>query len=108
EVAEIIKASQYPGRDFDINVEIFEGFDFKTDAIRLRTILRNLLSNAFKYHNPEAAMPSISLSIRVDPTHCAIQLRDNGIGIEHQFKNRIYEMFFRATDRSNGTGLGLY
>jgi PAS domain S-box-containing protein len=108
EVADIIKASQYPDLNFDINVEIFEGYDFRTDAIRLRTVLRNLLSNAFKYHNPEVEKPKISLSIRVDPTHCAIQLRDNGIGIEHQFKNRVYEMFFRATDRSTGTGLGLY
>jgi signal transduction histidine kinase len=37
-----------------------------------------------------------------------LKIRDNGIGIQKKHLNRIFEMFFRATNRSQGSGLGLY
>src|SRR4029079_19720761 len=58
--------------------------------------------------SPEVAEPFIHLIIRVRPSHCAILLRDNGIGIHQDFKKNVYGMFFRATERSSGSGLGLY
>jgi len=67
-----------------------------------------LISNAFKYYNPEVSTPFIHLTVRVAPTHCAILLKDNGIGIHQAFKNKVFNMFFRATERSAGSGLGLY
>jgi PAS domain S-box-containing protein len=108
EAEEIITLLRNPNRPIDVSVDVWQAHDFKTDPVRLRAILRNLLSNAFKYFNPETAQPFIQLSIRVRPSHCAILLRDNGIGIHPDFKQRVYGMFFRATERSSGSGLGLY
>ncbi len=39
---------------------------------------------------------------------CDIEVSDNGIGVESALVPRIFEMFFRASDRSDGSGLGLY
>lgn len=91
-----------------ISVSVSQESDFITDPIRMRTILRNLISNSFKYYNPDALEPFVDLSIRANASHCAILLKDNGIGIHPQFKNKVYNMFFRATERSEGSGLGLY
>ncbi len=108
EVNSIMNLLKNPDQSVDVTVEVSQKSDFKTDPVRMRTILRNLLSNAFKYFNPEASVPYIHLTIRVSNSHCAILLKDNGIGIHQSFKNKVYEMFFRATDRSAGSGLGLY
>ncbi|HMI66196.1 MAG TPA: ATP-binding protein, partial [Cyclobacteriaceae bacterium] len=108
EVNSISKLLKNPDQDFKITAEVSQPCDFKTDPIRMRTILRNLISNAFKYYNPEVSTPFIHLTVRVAPTHCAILLKDNGIGIHQAFKNKVFNMFFRATERSAGSGLGLY
>jgi signal transduction histidine kinase len=93
---------------FKITTTITQHNDFKTDPIRIRTILRNVLSNSFKYFNPVVAEPCVDLNICVTATHCDIRVTDNGIGINPTLKSRVFDMFFRATERSTGTGLGLY
>jgi len=108
EINSILTLLKHPDQKININVEVTQSIDFKSDPVRVRTILRNLLSNSFKYCSPETPAPFIHINVRVRPTHCAILLRDNGIGIHPNFKSRIYEMFFRATERSAGSGLGLY
>ena len=37
-----------------------------------------------------------------------IEIKDNGRGIAKEFQSKIFDMFFRATDDSSGSGLGLY
>lgn len=91
-----------------INIEIIQSADFRTDPTRMRTILRNLISNSLLYYNPSIANPFMKLFVRVEATHCAIHLQDNGIGIKPELKNRVYDMFFRASERSTSHGLGLY
>lgn len=108
EVDSMLKLLQNPDQPFKVTADISQPCDFETDPVRMRTILRNLLSNAFKYYNPEVALPFIHLNIRIGVSHCAILLKDNGIGIHQNFKNKVFDMFFRATERSAGSGLGLY
>lgn len=108
EVQSILKLLKNPNQSFKVTADVSQQSNFKTDPVRMRAILRNLISNAFKYYNPEVLVPSIHLNIRVGQTHCAILLKDNGIGIHQKFKNKVYDMFFRATERSAGSGLGLY
>ena len=40
--------------------------------------------------------------------HVNLEVEDNGQGIDPQFKDRIFDMYFRGNDRSKGNGLGLY
>jgi signal transduction histidine kinase len=92
----------------EININIQEMPGFRTDAFRLRTILRNLISNSLTYHDPGMSDPVIDLLVSITSTHCHIQLKDNGTGINPGLQSRVFEMFFRGSEQSKGTGLGLY
>jgi signal transduction histidine kinase len=82
--------------------------EFATDSVRFRTIVRNLISNALKYHNPHIDTPFLKILIQNNVDHAVISVADNGIGIEDAHLYKIFGMFFRATEKSKGTGLGLY
>jgi PAS domain S-box-containing protein len=81
---------------------------FRGDKLRIDIILRNLVANAIKYYNPRNAPSYINIDIEVKDKVCSITLTDNGIGIRPEFMSKIFEMFFRATENSTGSGLGLY
>ncbi len=80
---------------------------FFSDADRLLIILRNLMSNAFQYYD-RWKNPYLLIDVDVNEHLAIIRLEDNGIGIKESFTNRVFDMFFRASDKSNGAGLGLY
>jgi signal transduction histidine kinase len=79
-----------------------------TDAYRLSVIINNLVSNAIKYRDVSKSKNAISIDTQVSDTTLSITFRDNGIGIADDYISKIFDMFFRATDRSEGAGLGLY
>jgi PAS domain S-box-containing protein len=80
---------------------------FTGDPIRTGIILSNVISNAFKYYNP-AVKSYIHVSYQVDPLRATITIKDNGIGIRKEFTGKIFNMFYRATELSQGSGLGMY
>jgi PAS domain S-box-containing protein len=81
---------------------------FCSDAFRITVILKNIITNAIKYMNPQAAQSYLHFDIDVTPQKAVITARDNGIGIEEPYLDKIFHMFFRATAISQGSGLGLY
>lgn len=85
-----------------------EGVDFFSDSWRIAEIFRNLISNAIKYRNLKHPSPSIHIYIRQTSASAEIIFKDNGIGIDPSNKARIFEMFYRASEQSEGSGLGLY
>lgn len=95
-------------RHVDVFFEIKQEAEFYTDAVRLRIILFNLLSNAIKYSNRNRKDAFIKINCIINEKKAFIQIEDNGIGIEKKFLPKIYRMFFRATELSKGSGLGLY
>lgn len=92
----------------DIQYNIQEGIDFYSDAYRLQVIFNNLISNAIKYYNPEQSRSYLHINITASGNHAVIELEDNGIGILADHQDRIFDMFYRATELSTGSGLGLY
>jgi signal transduction histidine kinase len=80
---------------------------FKTDKLRINIIFSNIISNAYKYYNP-ANDSFLKIKIEVGVRDTKIEFRDNGIGIKSEHMNKIFNMFYRATDRSQGSGLGMY
>ncbi len=80
---------------------------FKTDKLRINIIFSNIISNAYKYYNP-ASDSFLKIKIEVGSNDTKIEFRDNGIGIKSEHINKIFNMFYRATDRSQGSGLGMY
>jgi signal transduction histidine kinase len=78
-----------------------------TDRRRLQIILQNVFSNAikFKQHYTESF---IRVNTARNNGRLILSVEDNGQGIEPQYLEQIFQMFFRGTDRSHGAGLGLY
>ena len=76
-------------------------------GVHLRQLFQNLIGNAIKYHGEEP--PTIHISAEKLDGHCIFSIRDNGIGIDPQFKDWIFGLFKRLHTRNkySGTGIGL-
>lgn len=91
----------------DLNLKI-TGPVFYSDPWRIGEIFRNLISNAIKYRKINDETCSVSIQVDVTNERATIEFKDNGIGISQENLNRIFEMFYRASEQSEGSGLGLY
>lgn len=87
---------------------ISENKPYYGDRYRLRIILSNLVSNAIKYCNPLQSQPFVSIELDVDKEILRIVVRDNGQGIAPEHHSRLFSMFYRASESSFGSGIGLY
>ena len=74
----------------------------------LKLLFQNLISNSIKFQKPGIA-PHIEISTIRENGHWHFQFRDNGIGIEKQYQQRIFIIFQRLHNRSvyEGSGIGL-
>lgn len=100
--------SYLPGAtEVEVTTQI-SGGDFYSDTWRVSEIFRNLISNAIKYRKPQAVKSMVNISIESSPERSRIHFADNGIGIEEGDLNKIFDMFYRATEQSDGSGIGLY
>jgi signal transduction histidine kinase len=80
---------------------------FKSDLLRMRIIIGNIISNTYKYYNP-IVKSRLKIDATITSTSVQIIFRDNGIGIKREHLRKIFDMFYRATERSQGSGLGMY
>ncbi|MBL0068400.1 MAG: HAMP domain-containing histidine kinase [Chitinophagaceae bacterium] len=78
------------------------------DKLHLLSVIFNLLDNALKYSKGE---PKISMRIKGDNDTVEMSIRDNGIGIPAEYREKIFDKFFRVphgdTHNAKGYGLGL-
>jgi len=79
-----------------------------TDIYRFETIIKNIINNAVKYSNPDIKNPYIKFNIEENENNYIITISDNGQGIKKEHVDKIFNMFFRGTSNSVGTGLGLF
>ena len=105
-VAELEYMENYSKVKTDVSIEpanmIFHG-----DSLRLKIIFSNIISNAYKYINEDTqSFLRIKIKTRGKVTHFIFE--DNGIGIKDEYIGKIFNMFYRATEKSQGSGLGMY
>lgn len=81
---------------------------FHSDSYRFSVIINNLVSNAIKYRDLEKTDHYLTVKAEMTEDSLVLKVIDNGIGIEEEYIPRLFEMFYRATERSEGAGLGLY
>ncbi len=81
---------------------------FYSDSYRFSVIINNLVSNAIKYRDLKKANNVLTVTAEMIGENLVLKVSDNGIGIGEEYLPRLFEMFFRATERSEGAGLGLY
>lgn len=88
---------------------IDENINCLSDEKRIRIILSNIIANAIKHHWPgRIEKPFVEIKITEQNKSVAISVSDNGPGIPKEHQQNIFKMFFRATNRTPGSGLGLY
>ena len=81
--------------------------NFRSDPKLLKRLFYYLIHNSIKFRNNEN--PCIDIQVRdQEEDGVLISVSDNGPGIEESIRPRIYEMYFRGSEKSNGSGLGLY
>lgn len=94
----------------EVGVEIGELPELIADADLLEALLVNLISNAIKYRSAEAPMVWVSAE-QLDGGRDGVRLtvRDNGIGLDPKFAEKIFQPFARlhAREAFPGTGIGL-
>jgi light-regulated signal transduction histidine kinase (bacteriophytochrome) len=77
------------------------------DRVQVMQLFQNLISNAIKFHGD--APPQIHLGVEKQADEFVFQVRDNGIGIDPQYAERIFLVFQRLHGKREypGTGIGL-
>ena len=77
------------------------------DSVQLIQLLQNLISNALKYRKPDVA-PTVVVSADRRDRNWVISVKDNGIGVQPEFTDRIFGVFKRLHGKEvPGTGIGL-
>jgi len=123
-VQSVINDLEIPIKELNADVEIKElPNDIRADAIQMRQLFQNLISNALKFHKP-GEQPKIEIdATKVDVSEIPIEdikvsghkqywkiaVTDNGIGFDQKFSEKIFAVFQRLHGRSlyEGTGIGL-
>lgn len=94
--------------EVEIEVEAPEGFRVRSDAMRLRSILTNLIRNAIQYRDMGKAQPFVRIEAHREESRCILTVTDNGQGIPPDRMDKVFNMFYRGNERSLGSGLGLF
>jgi PAS domain S-box-containing protein len=106
EVEIILREFRHQYQGVKVITQFDSALKFYSDPVRLHIILKNLISNAFRFHNPHSAFAFIKIYLKTEPHHNVIIVEDNGIGIDNQYLGNIFNMFYKAERGS--AGLGLY
>ncbi|MFK7988277.1 MAG: PAS domain S-box protein [Sandaracinaceae bacterium] len=96
--------------DHDVEVDLsgVDACNVITQEARFDSIVDNLLSNALRYSDPDKARREVWVAASKADAQVTLTVRDNGIGIPEDMRERIFGMFERAhTSQTSGSGLGL-
>lgn len=107
-IACIDELSQIPNfNSVTIRTEINGATEILTDKLLFSIVIRNLLTNSLTFRK---ATKGGFIHIRTDVSDAsvAIEVTDDGEGISEHIKDRIFDMFYRGSELSTGSGLGLY
>jgi len=109
-IKSVMDEHQYFENSAEVNYTVDTNQDeqFVSDKSRIRFILNNLLSNAIKYQDHEKEEKNIKISVHVSTSELQLTIEDNGIGIDLDRQSQIFDIYYRGTNLSNGTGIGLY
>ncbi|MGI9544857.1 MAG: PAS domain-containing sensor histidine kinase [Cyclobacteriaceae bacterium] len=105
-LASLSNANNFEKMHFKIQNEI--DFEVTSDRGLLRTIILNLLENSISFIQVDSLQPFVQISTQYESNFIKIEVADNGVGIKPELQSEVFNMFYRANERSGGSGLGLY
>jgi signal transduction histidine kinase len=93
-----------------IRKSIDEFVFIQSDKELVRIVLENLIDNAIKFYNDSDRVDSfVEVIVQADEgNQVKVRVVDNGIGISESNPGKLFRMFFRASERSETGGIGLY
>lgn len=105
-----LERMQYmPGSSLIVkDIRIDDAVPLFSDKYRLSVVFNNIISNAIKYYDGHKSDPYLRITIAIREDNVHMEFEDNGIGIDPEYLNKVFDMFFRATPNNEGAGLGLY
>jgi signal transduction histidine kinase len=92
----------------DFLLEMPEELMVETDKTRITGILNNLITNSIRYHDKSKNNPYIKVSGYVQDHWLHFSVEDNGLGIDPKHQEKVFDMFYRASNKLGGSGLGLF
>jgi signal transduction histidine kinase len=106
----VLEQFQYPLKEKHIKVKtiIQQTSAWVTDAHRVNLVLSNLVSNAVAFQDPQKREKKILIRLNVAQNKSSLEVADNGIGIARDRQNKIFDLFYRGHEQSQGAGLGLF
>lgn len=92
-----------------IDYEVAPDVHLVSDRDLVRLILENLIDNAVKYYNDSERVESfVRIKVAMEDGKVTARVVDNGVGISTMNRQKIFQMFVRASERSDTGGIGLY
>lgn len=95
-------------RRITMSVFVNQRMSFFGDASRIRFCLRQIVANAIAFCDETKPNRKIDILVHANGTTGVFLVSDNGLGMDDGVKERIFEPFYRGSDRSDGAGLGLF
>ncbi len=94
-------------KQIQLSVQEFKSFEINGEKELLELVISNLLSNSIKYTENNG---NVQISVQQDGNFAVIKVCDDGIGIEGDDKNKVFQPYFRCKHKSKteGLGIGLY
>ena len=106
------KFEQQMAEDHVQNTWTCDDIQFKTNPAFFEAMITKLVENALFFgqlREKQAGQPTvIKVSITNANKEIILVVEDNGIGISENFRPRIFDMFFKGSEKSKGSGLGLF
>ncbi|MDX1628943.1 MAG: HAMP domain-containing sensor histidine kinase, partial [Fulvivirga sp.] len=95
--------------EVDIDIDIGTDTTIKSDEQLMRVICSNLISNAIKFRDTSGRKDSfVRINLSRSNGNMVIKVVDNGLGINQSESEKIFEVFSKATDIIDSSGIGLY
>ncbi len=94
------------GTTFTWNVQ--DNVPFKSNEVKVRIILNNLISNAIKYRKEGGEEHTVDVKVETDENKATLTVVDSGVGISKENQEKVFQMFYRDAKGNTGSGLGLY
>lgn len=93
----------------DIRFEIPAEEQVTSDFYLMQLVVQNLIDNSIRFRSTDAHVkPYCVVSIQLQEKALVFRVSDNGAGIDPSQQDKIFDMFYRGSESSSGSGLGLY
>ncbi|MBD1372324.1 HAMP domain-containing histidine kinase [Hazenella sp. IB182357] len=97
-------ASELLAKEIQVKLDLDKTIHAKVDALRLNQILHNIIKNSM-YHIQEEG--SLFIKLYIEKNDYIILVRDNGVGMDEETSEKIFERNYRGGNRYTGNGIGM-